>query len=75
MSANRGSTDDRTERGGTTATRDQPATPPRLASTLVEYSESPDRRTVYPPGLSSVARMSTWLTADADAFVDLGRMR
>ena len=42
-----------------------------LESTLVRYEDGPDRLTVYPPGLSSVARMSTWLTADADAFRDL----
>ena len=33
--------------------------------------DGPDRLTIYPPGLSSVARMSTWLTADADAFRDI----
>ena len=46
-----------------------------LESTLVRYEDGPDRLTVYPPGLSSVARMSTWLTADADAFRDLGEVR
>ena len=46
-----------------------------LESTLVRYEDGPDRLTVYPPGLSSVARMSTWLTADADAFRDLGAVR
>lgn len=53
-----------------------PASDPRgravtLESTLVSYDDGADRRTVYPPGLSSVARMSTWLTADSEAFVDL----
>ncbi|PSQ11316.1 hypothetical protein BRC99_06555 [Halobacteriales archaeon QS_7_69_60] len=42
-----------------------------LEATLVRYEDGPDRLTVYPPGLSGVARMSTWLTADADAFRDL----
>ena len=46
-----------------------------LESTLVRYEDGPDRLTIYPPGLSSVARMSTWLTADADAFRDLGAVR
>jgi hypothetical protein len=41
----------------------------------VEYEEGTDRRTIYPPGLSSIARMSTWLTADSDAFVDLDDAR
>jgi hypothetical protein len=48
---------------------------PALASTLVTYADRPDRRTVYPPGTTSVARMSTWLTADADAFRGLEEMR
>ena len=48
---------------------------PLLDSVLVRYSDAPNRRTVYPPGLSGVARMSTWLTADADAFVDLEAAR
>jgi hypothetical protein len=42
-----------------------------LEATLVRYEDGPDRLTVYPPGLSGVARMSTWLTADAAAFRDL----
>ena len=46
-----------------------------LESTLVRYEDGPDRLTVYPPGLSSVARMSMWLTADADAFRDLEAVR
>ena len=46
-----------------------------LRSSLVRYDDDSDRRTVYPPGLSSVARMSTWLTADDDAFVDLESAR
>lgn len=59
-----------TESGG--ATRRRPAT---LESSLVRYEQGPDRRTIYPPGLSSVARMSTWLSADSDAFVDLDDAR
>lgn len=46
-----------------------------LRSVVVNYEDRPDRRTVYPSGLSSVERMSTWLTADATAFVDLGDAR
>jgi hypothetical protein len=48
---------------------------PALASTLVTYADRPDRRTIYPPGTTRVARMSTWLTADADAFRGLEEMR
>ena len=43
----------------------------RLRSVVVEYDERPDRRTVYPEGLSSLERMSVWLTADDAAFVSL----
>ena len=80
MSANRGSAGDRTDRsnredGTAPAKAHRTETPPRLASTLVTYTDGADRRTVYPPGLSSVARMSTWFTADDDAFVELSRMR
>jgi hypothetical protein len=46
-----------------------------LRSVVVNYEHRPDRRTVYPRGLSSIERMSTWLTADADAFVDLESVR
>jgi hypothetical protein len=46
-----------------------------LSATLVSYADRPDRQTVYPPTATSVARMSTWLTADADAFCDLASMR
>ncbi|MFW5964126.1 MAG: DUF7511 domain-containing protein [Natronomonas sp.] len=59
---------------GTDRTRNQ-AKPITLTAALVRYDGRPDRRTVYPPGLSGVARMSTWLTADADAFVDLDSAR
>ena len=52
-----------------------PATEAPLAATVVRYAGEPDRVTVYPPGASSVARMSTWLTADIDAFVELSEQR
>lgn len=45
--------------------------PFELHSVVVDYENRPDRRTVYPDGLSGVERMSTWLTADDDAFVNL----
>lgn len=54
---------------------DDPSLVAPLTATLVAYTDRPDRRTIYPPGTTSVARMSTWLTADADAFVDLESMR
>jgi hypothetical protein len=49
--------------------------PELLDSTLVTNDDGPDRRTVFPRGLSSVARMSTWLTANEDVFVDVEENR
>jgi len=46
-----------------------------LSMTVVRYSDSPDRCTVYPPGLSGIARMSTWISADRSLFVDVASMR
>jgi hypothetical protein len=42
---------------------------------VVRYRDGPDRLTVYPADASDIDRMSTWLTADADACPDLGEMR
>jgi len=46
-----------------------------LALTVVRYADSPDRCTVYPPGADGDARMSTWLSADRSAFVELDTAR
>ena len=46
-----------------------------LSMTVVRYSDGPDRCTVYPPGLSGVSRMSTWLSADRSLFVNVASMR
>lgn len=46
-----------------------------LEAELVRYPDGPDRVTVHPSGVDGVALMSTWLTADADAFVSLGAVR
>jgi hypothetical protein len=46
-----------------------------LAGTVVRYRDGPDRLTVYPADASDIDRMSTWLTADADACPDLAEMR
>jgi hypothetical protein len=63
--------------GGTDIERTarEPGRPRVLSATRVSYEDRPDRRTVYPADTDDVARMSTWLTADADAFRDLGTMR
>ena len=47
----------------------RPAEP--LDSALVTNADGPDRRTVFPRGLSTVDRMSTWLTANDEVFVDV----
>ena len=49
--------------------------PFELHSVVVNYENRSDRRTVYPDGLSGVERMSAWLTADDDAFVNLNDSR
>ena len=46
-----------------------------LRSVVVNYERRPDRRTVYPDGLTDIERMSTWLTAADDAFVNLDEIR
>ena len=46
-----------------------------LALTVVRYANGPDRCTIYPPGTDGDARMSTWLSADRSAFVDLDAAR
>jgi len=51
----------------------RPAT--QLRHDVVTYSDGPDRCTIYPPDATGVVRMSTWLTADRDAFVDLATVR
>ncbi|GAA0667029.1 hypothetical protein ACFQDG_09080 [Natronoarchaeum mannanilyticum] len=46
-----------------------------LRHEVVSYPDAPDRCTIFPPDATGVARMSTWLTADHDAFVDLATVR
>ena len=46
-----------------------------LSLTVVRYADAPDRCTIYPPATTDDARMSTWLSADSDAFVDLASTR
>jgi len=59
--------------GGERAGRAVPAE--RLVSTHVAYDDRSDRITVSPAGVDDIERMATWLTADADAFVDLAGVR
>ncbi|WP_135824483.1 DUF7511 domain-containing protein [Halorussus ruber] len=46
-----------------------------LDSVVVNYDDRPDRRTIYPAEASGVERMSAWITADDDGFVDPDAMR
>jgi len=46
-----------------------------LSLTVVRYADGPDRCTIYPPETNGDARMSTWLSADYGAFVDLASMQ
>lgn len=46
-----------------------------LRSVVVEYENRPDRRTIYPAGVSGMERMSSWLTADDSVFADLESTR
>lgn len=48
---------------------------PELSMTVVEYADEPDRCTVSPQGLSGFAKLSTWITVDRSAVVDLSSMR
>ncbi|WP_435182072.1 DUF7511 domain-containing protein [Halorussus sp. AFM4] len=47
----------------------------RLQLTCVEYSDAPDQCTIYPPHLTGVERMETWLTANSTVFVSLEKWR
>jgi hypothetical protein len=54
---------------------DAPEGDVELRSVVVRYESSPDRRTVYPVGVEEDERLTLWLSADADAFVDLDASR
>lgn len=46
-----------------------------LHATVVQYSDRPDRCTVYPGHLDHEERLCTWLSADQEAFVPLADAR
>ncbi|WP_256391670.1 DUF7511 domain-containing protein [Natronoarchaeum rubrum] len=46
-----------------------------LRHEVVSYPDRPDQCTIFPPEATGVTRMSTWLTADRGAFVDLSTVR
>jgi len=54
---------------------DQVADDYELVSVVVEYDERPDKCTIYHPDSTGIERMSSWITADTDSFVDLYAVR
>jgi hypothetical protein len=46
-----------------------------LHGVIVTYEGRPDRCTIYPRDTRPSERIAAWLSADADAFVALERMR
>jgi len=61
------------QRGVATAATDRPDV--ELSLTVVRYADGPDRCTVYPPGVTGDARLSTWVSVDYGAVVDLAAMQ
>jgi hypothetical protein len=57
------------------ASQKRPESSTALTSTVVRYTDRPDRCTVYPPEASGDARLSTWLTVDSTVCVALESMR
>lgn len=47
----------------------------QLHAVVVQYDERPDRCTVYDRETTGIERTTTWITADASAFVALDEMR
>lgn len=60
---------------GDTCSSDVASAPTDLHLAIVRYDARPDRGTIHPPGLESIARMETWLSADMDVFVHLDAYR
>jgi hypothetical protein len=46
-----------------------------LSLTVVRYDDGADRCTVYPPNATGDSRLSTWLSVDYEAVVDLAAMQ
>lgn len=44
----------------------------QLRATIVEYDDAPDECTIYPRGVSGMERMTTWISAKEESYVDLG---
>jgi hypothetical protein len=50
---------------------DSPVDDAGLHSVVVTYESGPDRRTIYPADAEKHERLTQWLSADDDLFVDL----
>jgi len=59
--------------GATADATDRPDV--ELSLTVVRYEDGPDRCTVYPPNATGDAQLSTWLSVDYEAVVDLATMQ
>ncbi|MUV58260.1 hypothetical protein SAMN04487947_2936 [Halogeometricum rufum] len=46
-----------------------------LVGTVVEYDDAPDECTVYPLHADEDERLTTWISAKDDSFVELDEMR
>ncbi|MFQ3318531.1 MAG: hypothetical protein ACI8UR_001910 [Natronomonas sp.] len=66
---------DRDTDSGGTADRTGPDGRPRLEHRVVHRPAGPNRCTVFPPGMTGVPRMSTWLSVNADCVVALEEVR
>ncbi|ELY48673.1 DUF7511 domain-containing protein [Natronorubrum bangense] len=49
--------------------------PPPLECVVVHYQDRPDRCTITPRECSETERLTTWLSADIGAVVDLDAVR
>ncbi|MFC4542635.1 hypothetical protein ACFO5R_11960 [Halosolutus amylolyticus] len=61
------------QRGPTAYSHD--GRPIDLESVVVRYEDRPDRCTIVPRDCTESSRLTTWLSADIDVFVDLGEHR
>jgi hypothetical protein len=72
-----GSDSDIERTDASSAARRSPERPerPRLTARTVSRPDGPDRCTVFPPEATGFARMSTWISVDADVVVSLEEFR
>ncbi|WP_254764885.1 DUF7511 domain-containing protein [Natrinema marinum] len=71
MNGSTGGYDDRSTRQRLAAATQYAGDDVALESVVVQYENRPDRCTVVPRECSEAERVTTWLSADVGAFVDL----